>query len=464
MSIVALISTGLQTHQRFSVGLMLQDSNCYSIAPKQRKLQAKLEIFLQHLCVLSLYADFCKTLNGNRNNAHEAVSKVHKEGFPLPARGQINAAIRHYYNGVNGASNKAVLFPRSVVHCQWPFFHCLTLEPSYSQPPGFGYKRGGSPGSANQSGGKKQRSGQQNNSGNNGNGDKGNGQGPSKKKQGFGPQQPSGKKLACLFYKLDSGKYDCCVGYNFTKWDHVFQHLKRKHLIKGEHCPICREQFEGEFAEIDKNAHGSEDTCQEITAMESGKLLDEEYHDLSGQHGSHEEKWYKAWRKLFGERPAPYSPFIESPESLLEMRCDALERELPYLLVRFLHEASTGRGNESIPVTTEAILSVVRGPTSAPNTLGQVGNSTEQLSTPGPLLESPAPESSTRIGVAVGIDTDTATQNANLSPATNWHEFHWASPDNSFLQDLLPGGMATFGGNEDPDQWINFPDDLGRFE
>ncbi|EXA32562.1 hypothetical protein FOVG_16246 [Fusarium oxysporum f. sp. pisi HDV247] len=463
MSIVALISTGPQTHQQFSVGLMLHDSNYYSIAPKQRKLQAKLDIFLQQLCVLSLYAEFCETVGSNRNKAQEAVGKVHKEALPLPAKGQINAAIRHYNNGANGASNAVVLFPRNVVHCQGPVLHCLTLESSSSQPSGFGYKRVHSPGSANQSGEKKQRSGQQNND-NQGRDNKGNGQGPAKKKRGFGPQQPSGKKFACLFYKLDSGKYECCAGYNLTRWDHVLQHLKRIHLIQEEHCPKCREEFEGEFAEHHKNQHIRRNTCKERTAMDTGLLLEDEYNGLTGLHGSHEEKWREAWKKLFARHPAPYSPFIESLESVLDAQCNTLERELPSLLQSFLHDASVGPGTVSAAGTINAILRLVRNPMPVSTSLAN-GEPQTEFATPMlgpssraheiPPCRTPEPPASTAEPFGPSTDAVYAQPIIPTMEETNMYESLWHQSFGEF-----PIFSTVFDpGNEDPDQWINFSGD-----
>jgi hypothetical protein len=468
MSIITLISSGFQIHHEFGVGLVLHGSNYYSIAPKQKRLPTNLENFIRHLCILTLFADFYKPVRRNKIKTQQVAAKVQDEALPLPAKGQISAAIRHYNNG---PFQGGLLFPASFRHCRWLFLHCLTLESYGSEPPSFGYKRVGSPGSGNQSGEKKQRSAQQNNNGSNGKGNKGNGQGPGKKKRGFGPQNPLIKKLACLFYKLDSGKYECCAGYNLTKWDHVLQHLKRIHLIQREHCPNCREEFKGEFAEAEKNQHILQDTCQKKTTTETGLLLEEEYNDLTGLHGSHEEKWYRAWEKLFGEHRPPYSPFIESLESVLEAQYHALERELPGLLQSFLRDASVRPESVSTSATTNAILSLLRNPISTSSSLANGEPPTELTSPiPGPsprahnMPPSRAPEPSTNAGECFGPSTDAV----NAQPVIPTTEFRPSASQERNMEELLwhqtLGELSTFDtvfydANEAADRWINFSGD-----
>ncbi|EMT73630.1 hypothetical protein ACKRZS_003449 [Fusarium odoratissimum] len=466
MSIITLLPSGLQIHQEFGVGLVLHESNYYSIAPKQRKLPTNLQILIQQLCILSLFADSCKPEGRNQNKNQEVATKVQDEASPLPSEGQISAATRHYNNGANGDPNAVVQFPGNRRHRHWWFLHCLTLESYGSEPPSFGYKRVGSPGSGNQSGEKKQRSNRENNDRNDGKGNKGNGQGPGKKKRGFGPQQPFIKKLACLFFKLDPQKYQCCAGYNLIKWDHVLQHLKRIHLIQGEHCPNCRKEFEGEFAEAEKNAHILQDACEKKTLLETGLLLEEEYNDLTGLHGSHEEKWYKAWKKLFGEHPAPYSPFIETLESMLEVQYSTLERELPSLLQSFLRNAMVRPDGDSTSATTNAILRLIRNPlpTSssivhgepqaglAPSTLGQLPEVHD-------IPPSHDPEPSPNPGESFRPNTDDIYAQPDVSTMETRpfasqdipDELLWPQPsEESSIFDPV-----FFGEDEYFDQWIN---------
>ncbi|KAI7759120.1 hypothetical protein LZL87_013242 [Fusarium oxysporum] len=476
MSIITLIPSGPQIHQEFGVGLVLHDSNYYSIAPKQRKLPTILQTLIQQLCILSLFADFYKPEGRNRNKNQQVATKVQDEALPLPSEGQISAATRHYNNGANGAPNAAVvLFPGNRRHRHWWFLHCLILESYGFEPPSFGYKRVGSPGSGNQSGEKKQRSDQENNDGNVNKCNRGHRQGPGKKKRGFGPQQLFIKKLACLFHKLDPQKYQCCAGYNLTKWDHVLQHLKRIHLIQGEHCPNCREEFEGEFAEAEKNAHILQDACEKKTPLQTGLLLEEEYNDLTGLHGSHEEKWYKAWEKLFGEHPAPYSPFIETLESMLEVQYSTLERELPSLLQSFLHDAMVRPEDDSTSATVNAILRLIRNPfpTSsslvhgepqaelAPSTLRQLPEVQDM-----PLSHDPEPSPDTResfrpsTGDLYGQPDISTIDAGPLASQDVLGELPWPQPseESSVLNPVFLGEDEYF------DQWINYLGDGQYFE
>ncbi|KAG7411047.1 hypothetical protein Forpe1208_v009742 [Fusarium oxysporum f. sp. rapae] len=300
-------------------------------------------------------------------------------------------------------------------------------------------------------------------------------QGPGKKKRGFGPQQLFIKKLACLFYKLDPQKYQCCAGYNLTKWDHVLQHLKRIHLFQEEHCPNCREEFKGEFAEAEKNAHILQDACEKKTPLQTGLLLEEEYNDLTGLHGSHEEKWYKAWKKLFGEHPAPYSPFIETLESMLEVQYSTLERELPSLLQSFLHDAMVRPEDDSTSATVNAILRLIRNPfpTSsslvhgepqaelAPSTLRQLPEVQDM-----PPSHDPEPSPDTResfrpsTGDLYGQPDISTIDAGPLASQDVLDELPWPQPseESSILNPVFLGEDEYF------DQWINYLGDGQYFE
>lgn len=370
MSSITLTPSGLQIHQDFSAGLVLQHSHYYSIAPKQRKLPIKLQIIIQQLCILSLVADLYKSEGPSNNKSQQGAAKVQDKNSTLPSTGEISAATRHCKNGrPNGAPSVVVLFSGNRRHSHWWILYCPTLESYGSEGPGIGDKRAGSPGSGNQSGEKKQRSDQQNNGRDDGKGNKGDGQGSGKKKRGFGPHQPFIKKLACLFFKLDPRKYQCCAGYDLTKWDHVLQHLKRMHIIRRDHCPKCRKEFGGEFAEAEKNEHIRQDSCAENTALGTGLLLQDEYDDLAGLHGTHEEKWFKAWKKLFGEHPVPHSAFFETVDCILEVQHSTLERELPNILQSFRRATLAMPEGDTTSATMDAILSLLRNSISTSNSL-----------------------------------------------------------------------------------------------
>ncbi|KAF5622319.1 hypothetical protein F52700_10582 [Fusarium sp. NRRL 52700] len=360
MNAISLTSSQLQVHQDYGVGPSPHNSIYYSIAPKQKKVPTNLQIIIQQLIVLSIIADFYKSEESSKIQKQEVATKVQDKALSLPSTGEIGAATRHYNNGANGAPDVVLLAPGGRRHLHWWFLYCPTLESYGSEAPSAGYKRASSPGSSNQSGEKKQRSDQQKNGGNDGKGNKGNDQGPGQRKRGFGPDQPFIKKLTCLFFKLDPRKYQCCAGYDLTKWDHVLQHLKRMHIIRRDHCPKCRKEFGGELAEAQKNEHVRQDTCAEKTALGTGLLLQDEYDDLAGLHGTHEEKWFKAWKKMFGEHPVPSSPFFETVDCILEVQHSTLERELPAILRSFRRDSRPEA--DATSATIDDILSLLRNP------------------------------------------------------------------------------------------------------
>ncbi|KAF4496850.1 hypothetical protein FAGAP_7005 [Fusarium agapanthi] len=362
MSTIALTPSGLQIHQEYGVGLTLHDSSYYSIAPKQKKLPIKLQIIIQQLIIISLLVDFHKSEGPSKNKNQQLATNVQVKALPLPSTGEISAVTRYHDPGANSAPSVVLLFPGKRRHCRWWILYCPTQESYRSEAPSIGDKRARSPGSGNQSGRKKKGSGRENNGQSSGKGSKGNGQSPGKKKRGFGPHQPFTKQLACLFFKLDPRKYQCCAGYKITEWDRLLQHLKRQHLIEGEHCPKCREEFCGEDAETEKDEHIRQDTCVAETALETGLLLEAEYEALNGLHGTHEEKWYKAWKKLFGEQAAPHSPFFETVDCMLEVQYSTMERELPTILQSFRRDALARPEGNTASATIGAILRLLRNP------------------------------------------------------------------------------------------------------
>ncbi|KAF5671977.1 hypothetical protein FCIRC_8550 [Fusarium circinatum] len=387
MSTITIAPSGLQIHQEYGVGLTLQNSSYYSIAPKQKKLPIKLQLLIQHLCILSLVVDFYKSEGPSKHKTQQVATKVQDKDLPLPSAGEISAATRHYNDGANGASDVVLLFPGNRRHRQWCILYCPTAESYGSEAPSVGDKRASSPGSGNQSGEKKQRPDKQKNGRNDGKGNKGNGQGPGKRKRGFGPHQPFTKKLACLFFKLDPRKYQCCAGYKITEWDRLLQHLKRQHLLEGDYCPKCREEFDGEFSAAGKNEHIRQDTCVGKTALETGLLLEEEYEDLNGLPGTHEEKWFKAWEKLFGEHPAPHSPFFETVDCMLEVQYSTMERELPTILQSFSRNALGRPEGDATDVTIVAILRLLRTPMPTSNSL--IHEEDRAVSAPSPPAQIP---------------------------------------------------------------------------
>ncbi|PNP76218.1 hypothetical protein FNYG_10507 [Fusarium nygamai] len=464
MSTITTTPNGLQTHQEYGVGLMLHDSSYYSIAPQQGKLSIKLQLLIQHLCNLSLPADFYKSKGPSKNKNQQVATKVQDEDLPLSSTGGISAATRHSNNGANGAPDVVLLFLGNHRHRHWWILHCPTVESYGSETPSIGDKRAGSPGSGNQSGGRKKRSDREINDRNNGKGNKGNGQGSGKKKRGFGPDQPF-TKLACLFFKLDPQEFQRCIKFKFSRWGDVLQHLKRNHLIEGDHCPKCRKEFEGEFAEADKDEHIRQDTCVEKTALDTGLLLQNEYDDLNGLHGTPEEKWLKAWEKLFGDHPAPYSPFFETVDCRPERLPSTMARELSIILQSYRRDTLARPEVDTTPVVMDAVLRLFH-PIPTPHSLVRrepqavLVPSTPRVEDMPPSLDSePWPDTMEPFRDITGDSYD----QLDLSTGTFASQ---AVSDALFLPELsreLSGSDAVlYDEDENLDQWINHPEE-GRY-
>ncbi|KAH6969248.1 hypothetical protein DER45DRAFT_548868 [Fusarium avenaceum] len=167
---------------------------------------------------------------------------------------------------------------------------------------------------------------------------------------GADDMEASAKLLACLFQKFDPIRYDECSRYRLSSWDRVLQHLKRRHLLRGEYCPTCRKEFQGRDAEDNKNEH-IRGGCLPTTAVETGRLLQEEYDNLTGVGpGDQVTKWFKGWAILFRGYPEPPSPFAQT---LLEANCDVTRGRLPEIVQSFKRD----RGQ---PLTDEDLADLGR--------------------------------------------------------------------------------------------------------
>ncbi|KAH7262802.1 hypothetical protein BKA59DRAFT_449021 [Fusarium tricinctum] len=145
-------------------------------------------------------------------------------------------------------------------------------------------------------------------------------------------QETTVKRFACLFQKFDPASYNSCASRILVSWDRVLQHLKRKHLLDGEYCPVCRKEFKGNNSEDNKNEH-IRARCQPTTAIETGRLIPKEYDELTGiGPGDQVTKWLKGWTILFRGYPEPLSPFAET---LLEVNCNLIRGRIPEIVQSF---------------------------------------------------------------------------------------------------------------------------------
>jgi hypothetical protein len=204
-----------------------------------------------------------------------------------------------------------------------------------SKPSESAYKRRNSGNEGKSTGFKKRKGRQKNNtvndSGRNGN-DENQNPGGARKALCSEDQEATVKRFACVFQKFNPVEYDSCASFILSSWDRVLQHLKRKHLLRGEHCPICRKEFKGESPEDIKDEH-IRAGCQPTTAIETGRLIQKEYDDLTGVGpGDQVTKWLKGWAILFRGYPEPFSPFAET---LLEANCNLIRRRIPEIVQLF---------------------------------------------------------------------------------------------------------------------------------
>ncbi|RSL52440.1 hypothetical protein CEP54_010908 [Fusarium duplospermum] len=296
----------------------------------------------------------------------------------------------------------------------------------------YGYKRQ-STGGGGGSGPKKQRSDNQGGSSNNYNnappGDSGvfngsgghgghddNGAGSNENTDTQNPDASAEKRFACPFHKLDPVLHAACEPIRLTTWDRVLQHILRAHVLQKHYCPICRTQFKGSTAEREKNDH-IRSQCQPVGMMESGYIFHQidhtnlrfetDYENLKGlPRGSDEEKWFKAWEKLFPGVPLPASPLFESIVDILRRNARGVlhgvpepDRSIFYNAIFNLPTVASRRASQVLapPTSTPALASNPAGMTTPTMTSGL---SPGQIAAPGPGSAPPssfsAPTSSRR--------------------------------------------------------------------
>ncbi|KAJ4251845.1 hypothetical protein NW762_011142 [Fusarium torreyae] len=361
-------------------------SNC-SLAAKQNNWREELKIERTSSTVVSLSRIGSKSTNlGATQLIHDfkalvlfrAVAPKDKALHPSSQGSQNSGASA--IPRVSSVDDLDLLLSEQLIISDCPTIHSCA-GPGSS---GVGPKRPRSEGSDKQPTGRKKRQPDESNGSNGGsrNGN-GNGQDPGDIQEvPNAGEKPSAKRFACPFHKLNPSKYGCCEGFNFTGWDRVLQHLKRKHLVKGEHCPDCRTEFNvaGALAEYLKDEH-IRATCRSTTAIESGKLLQIEYEGLMGLgRGSHEDKWYKGWDKLFPQQPRPRSPLVET---LFEVGCrnvretlmgryESLLRSRGYNLEQTLLMDLVDVAEQSFRDSVTPHLAPAQGPMSMPSLAGDM--------------------------------------------------------------------------------------------
>ncbi|KAI1176638.1 hypothetical protein F4777DRAFT_244819 [Nemania sp. FL0916] len=114
------------------------------------------------------------------------------------------------------------------------------------------------------------------------------------------------QELACPFYKYDPQKYIGCFPRKFKNIGRLGQHLKLSHKLRPNRCPSCWRSF---------------DTADSLTrhkpCMPTGGVSVEGLDPFPKNREMHrDQKWYWAWRKLFGEAAAPACPFHQPIEDI----------------------------------------------------------------------------------------------------------------------------------------------------
>ncbi|KAF4446596.1 serine/threonine protein kinase [Fusarium austroafricanum] len=121
---------------------------------------------------------------------------------------------------------------------------------------------------------------------------------------------PTAKGVPCFLCQLKD-PVNFHSGRNFKRWSDILIHINRTHLLKNEHCALCRIEFKGQQAQEMKNEHLRNASCQPASIIEKGKMLPSEYEKLKGLPGSLEEKWFGACGLLFPRQVLPTSPWYQ---------------------------------------------------------------------------------------------------------------------------------------------------------
>ncbi|KAK3375818.1 hypothetical protein B0T24DRAFT_207196 [Lasiosphaeria ovina] len=135
---------------------------------------------------------------------------------------------------------------------------------------------------------------------------------PPPKKPKRGHDLPSGKTLACPFWKLDPNRHrDCLRREKFVQISRIKQHLARKHTpIYCERCKLILPNEDGHRKHHEQPGPGCVlkewDPQHGISHQQQAVLHKKSRADLSTP-----EQWFAIWNLLFPEHARPSSPYID---------------------------------------------------------------------------------------------------------------------------------------------------------
>lgn len=147
-----------------------------------------------------------------------------------------------------------------------------------------------------------------------------------KKRDGhrFSKQKEVQKMFECPFRRSEPGRYQqtCNV---YPRFCDLKLHIKRQHLLseKKPYCPNCRYEFvEGSNPRQRLDRHQAANTCQKLSAKDTGVLLPKEYKDWEkpftkkGSKASVVDKWIGLWDVIF--KSTPPSPYFQDTVVAME--------------------------------------------------------------------------------------------------------------------------------------------------
>ncbi|KXH31876.1 hypothetical protein CSIM01_02428 [Colletotrichum simmondsii] len=119
--------------------------------------------------------------------------------------------------------------------------------------------------------------------------------------------------MACPFYKLDPIRYyECIAKFRFTAFNHLKQHMWRKHSLTDIYCPVCYEPFKTAKLRDKHVRHESQGPCQRRSSPERFKDIEIEKlkNEVPGKLND-EQKYFWVWDQFFSAHPRPKSPYID---------------------------------------------------------------------------------------------------------------------------------------------------------
>ncbi|KAI1806122.1 hypothetical protein F4811DRAFT_511882 [Daldinia bambusicola] len=113
------------------------------------------------------------------------------------------------------------------------------------------------------------------------------------------------RPLACLFYKRDPARYASCIKKKFKNISALRQHLDNDHRLGVYHCKSCWDSF------ADQESLDAHAPCEPTNGSSVDQLPPIPKARGPNPNAKFNNKWYWAWKKLFGEKTAlpdcPYS-------------------------------------------------------------------------------------------------------------------------------------------------------------